>query len=132
MSVLDYIVGRMKRGVITFIGMVSLAHRDWPYHDHHSDTTTVVYQPYVVGENNIPGDGDQFKRFVAKSTLIFCTTNTRVIFNNSNNVFQTLLANTWYEFMTNIHQMFYRYSTEAGSILIYVEGVLPQEARRPE
>ena len=132
MNVLQYIEGRLKRGLIAFIGLVTLAHRDWPYHDHHSDTTALTYGRYVVGENNIPGDGDQFKRFVAKSTLIFCSTNTRVIFNNSNNVFQTLLANTWYEFMTNIHQIFYRYSTEAGSILIYVEGVLPNEARRPE
>lgn len=132
MNVLDYIIGRLKRGVITFIGMVSLAHRDYPFHDYASDTTTSVYQTYRVGENNRGKRGDQMKLFTSKSLLIFCTTNTYVKFNHANNVIQTLLANTWYEFMSNIYAVHYAYVADAGTIYLYPEGVLPQEARRPE
>ena len=132
MNVLEYIVGRLKRGLITFIGMVSLAHRDWPYHDYEKAATTSAWQSYEVGDNNKSRSGDQHKFFVSKSTLIFCTTNARVIFNHDNNVVQVILANTWYEFMTNIYFIQYQYISEAGDIYIYTEGVAPNEARRPE
>lgn len=132
MNALEYLVGRLKRGLIAFIGMVTLAHRDWPYHDFHSDTTTAVYQTYVVGNNNRLRRGDQFKLFTSKSLLIMSTTNTYVKFNHADNVVITLLANRWYEFMSNIYAVHYVYVTEAGTIYIYPEGVPPQEARRPE
>jgi len=132
MNVLEYIVGRLKRGLITFIGMVSLAHRDWPSHDYAKAATTSAWKSYRVGENNKSAIGDQHKYFVAKSTLIFCTTNARVIFNHDSNVVQVILANTWYEFMTNIYFIQYQYISEAGDIYIYTEGVAPNEARRPE
>ena len=132
MNALEYLVGRLKKGLFSFIGMVTLSHRDWPYHDFHSDTTTAAYQTYAVGENNMGGKGDQFKLFVSKSLLIFCTTNSLVIFNNVNNVVHTLLANTWYTFESNIYAVHYAWVTEAGTIYIIPEGVAPQEARRPE
>ena len=132
MSVFDYVVARLKRGIITFIGMVTLAHRDWPYHDYETETTTSAYISYRVGKNNKQASGDQHKFFTSKSTLIYCTTNSYVIFNHDNNVVQTILASTWYEFMGNIFFIQYAYVTSAGTIYIYTEGVLPQEARRPE
>ena len=132
MNALEYIVGRLKRGLITFIGMVSLAHRDWPYHDYEQTTTTAAYKTYLVGANNRGGEGDQMKFFTSKSLLIFCTTNTRVKFNHADNVVFTLLANTWYEFMSNIYAVHFTRFAEDGIIYIYAEGVLPQEARRPE
>lgn len=132
MNVLEYLVGRLKRGLITFIGMVTLAHHDFPYHDFETTTTTAAYQIYRVGVNNKSASGDQHKFFVAKSTLIFCTTNSYVIFNHDNNVVQTILANTWYEFMTNIYQIQHAWVQAEGTIYIYTEGVLPHEARRPE
>lgn len=120
------------RGIIAFVNIVTLAHRDWPYHDFETATTTEAYQTYAVGENNLGRNGDQTKRFVSKSLLIFCTTNSYVVFNNRSNVVQTLLANTWYEFMSNIYVVHYAYVTSEGTIYLQPEGVLPQEARRPE
>ena len=78
------------------------------------------------------GKGDQKKLFLSKSLLVFCTTNTYVRFNNANNVIFTILANTWYEFMSNIYAVHHAYVADAGTIHLYPEGVLPQEARRPE
>jgi len=132
MSVLDYIVARLKRGIITFIGMVTLSHRDWPYHDYETATTTATYTSYRVGENNKSASGDQHKFFTAKSTLILCTTNVYVILNHDNNVVQEIPANTWFEFESNVFFIQYAYVDEAGTIRIYTEGVAPNEARRPE
>ena len=105
------------------------ANRDYPYHDYHSATTKVTYQGYSVGENNIGKDGTQAKLFVSKSTLILATTNTYIKLNSSNNVVQTLLANNYYTFKSNVRQIFYAYVQEEGTIYIHVEGVLPDEAR---
>lgn len=132
MSILDYILGRLQRGVITFINAVTLAHRDWPYHDFETATTTSTYQTYRVGENNDDGKGDQHKLFLSKSLLIYATTNSYVKFNHADNVVITILANTWYTFMSNIYAVHYRYVSAEGTIYLYPEGVLPQEARRPE
>ena len=131
-AVFERIRNKINRGIIAFVNMVSLSHRDWPYHDYHSDTTKATYQTYRVGENNRLGDGDQMKLFVSKSLLIMATTNTYIVFNSVNNVVHTILANTWYEFMSNIYAVHYAYVASEGTIYIHPEGVLPQEARRPE
>lgn len=132
MPILDYIAGRINRGVITFINMVTLANRSLPYHDYHSDTTTSTYQVHIVGENNQLGRGDQHKLFVSKSTLIFCTTQSYIKLNSAENVVQTLLANTWYEFLSDVSRVHYAYVSAEGTIYIYTEGIDPKEGRRPE
>lgn len=132
MSVLDYIASKIRSGVIAFVNMVSLANRDYPYHDYHDDTMTDERQIYRVGENQIGRNGDQHKQFVSKSTLILATTNALVTFNNSRNVVQTLLANNYYEFKSNIHMILYEYESAEGTIYIHCEGIAPNEARRPE
>lgn len=132
MSYLDYVMGRLKRGIITFVNMVTLAHRDFPYHDYEEGSTAVAHKHYVVGNNNLAGS--QKKRFVSKSTLIHCDQDSHVHFNHSGNVEIPIVANTWYTFMSNIHAIWYgRDVGEAtGTMKITVEGVLPQEARTPE
>lgn len=132
MEVINYIAARLKKGIITFVNMVSLAHRDFPYHDYHTDTTEVTYQTYRVGENNYEASGDQHKLFVSKSLLVLATTAADLKFNHANNVEITILANNFYEFKSNIYQVHYKYDSEAGTIYLYPEGVLPQESRRPE
>lgn len=112
--------------------MVTLANRDYPYHDYEEGATAVTDKPYAVGENN---KGQlQFKTFVSKSTLIYCDQDCHVHFNHGQNVEIPILANTWYEFMSNIYAIFYgrAQGVDSGTMRIYTEGVLPQEARRPE
>jgi len=129
MSVLNYIVTKLQSGIITFINAVTLANRDYPYHDFHTDTMKVTQEHFRVGENNRGRDGSQTKLFTSKSTLIIATTNAYVTFNSSNNVEDLLLANNFYEFKSNIRNIFYRYATEEGTIYIHVDGVLGDEAR---
>ena len=132
MSYLDYVMGRLKKGLLTFINAVILANRSYPYHDYETATTIATEVTYRVGENNQRGNADQNKLFVSKSTLIYCTTNTHIILNSSENVVQLLLANTWYEFLSDIYMIHYYYASAAGTIYILTEGTSPHEARRPE
>lgn len=129
---MDYIRGRIDRGVIAFINMVTLSHHDYPFHDYETGTTAVSHKSYVVGDNNLAGD--QKKRFVSKDTLIMCTEDCHVHFNDSENVEIDLLAGVWYTFLVNIFMIWYSrdIGVDSGTICIYTEGVLPQEARRPE
>lgn len=129
MSVLNYLVTKLKSGIITFINAVILANRDYPMDDCHIDVMTAVYQQYVVGDNNMDANGTQHKFFVSKSTLIFSTVNYYVKFNSANNVIHPLLANTWYHFHHNIREIHYRDPLATGTIHIHCEGVLPQEVR---
>jgi len=91
--------------------------------------------PYVVGQDQLTGKGDQQKHFISKSTLLFATINCSVKFNSLGNVTIAILANTWYEFKSNIHTV-YVYDDGSdltdGYLKMYFEGVLPQEGRRPE
>lgn len=93
------------------------------------------WYPYVVGANQISGKGDQKKHFVSKSTLMYSTINCDVKFNSLHNVTVTLLAATWYEFKSNIHTV-YVYDdgsdTTEGWLKMYFEGVMYDQARRPE
>lgn len=131
-DVLDYLIERLKRGVITFIHAVILANWELPFHDFMTATTTANKKTYVVGTNNLLGRGDQHKRFVSKLTPIFCTTNTYVIFNSTENVPHLLLANTWYNFKINVWQITYYYVQAEGTIYAHFGGVLPNEARGGE
>jgi len=109
--------------------MVTLANRDYPYHDCESVTMLATKTPYRVGENNRTGDGTQGKLFVSKSTLIIATTDAIINLNSSENVDIPLLANNFYTFKSNIVSVDHRYATEEGTITITCEGVLPSESR---
>jgi hypothetical protein len=127
-------VEKLKTGVITFINAVTLANRDYPYHDYTSYNEQSTDTKYMVGANQLHGHGDQRKPFVSKSTLIFATDDFYVYFNNQNNVAVTILADTWYEFKSNIYQVFWLHIGEDDtySLYLYFEGVLPNEQRSPE
>lgn len=95
----------------------------------------MVWKQYAVGSNNITDRGDQKKLFTSKSTLIYSTLTCDVKFNNMNNVTIAILANTWYEFKSNIFQVFVdavHTVAETHVIKLYFEGVMYDEARRPE
>jgi len=59
-----------------------------------------------------------------------------VKFNSASNVEIAILKDTWYEFKSNIYQVFKRPAdddfTADAWIKIYFEGVMYDEARRPE
>jgi len=95
----------------------------------------MVWTAYAVGTNNISDRGDQKKLFVSKSTLIFANKTWAIRFNNMNNVIIYLEPNVWYEFKSNIQQVFHEPVMGVIAddyIRFYFEGVLPDEARRPE
>jgi hypothetical protein len=128
---LNYIADKIKSGLITFINVVTLANRDYPYHDALEISAGGTGLTYVVGQNQIDAHGNQAKRFVSKSTLIMSTEDTNVKFNDSKNVNVPLVANVWYEFKSNIWQVFYTTPTNGKYVYFYFEGVLPIEARSP-
>jgi len=129
MSIFNYFVDKLRSGIITFVNMVTLANRDYPYHDYETATMKATKQSYRVGENNRTGEGTQGKLFVSKSTLIYATQNAYININSSENVDQLILANNFYEFDSNIVSVDYRYVTIEGIIYIWVEGVLSSESR---
>ena len=129
MSMLNYLVTKLKTGIITFINAVILANRSYNMDDYEAALPINTYGRYVVGENNISGQGTQHKLFVSKSTLIFCTNNMYVRFNSSANVAHALLANTWYEFKHDIREIYHRDPLATGTMHIHCEGVLPKESR---
>lgn len=118
-----------NQGIKKFLSVITLANRSYNMDDYHSDTTALTYQLYSVGENNRSAEGTQAKFFVAKSTLIYCTQDVYVRFNHTANVIHTLLATTYKEFDHDITIIEYAYVSEAGTIYIECEGVLPNEGR---
>jgi hypothetical protein len=131
---LNYLVTKLESGLITFINAVTLANRDYPYHDYKHVDEDCTDTKYMVGANQLHGHGDQRKPFVSKSTLIFATENVTVYLNSINNVAIDILADTWYEFKSNIYQVFWIYSGQAETwdIYFYFEGVLSNEQRGAE
>lgn len=105
---------------------------DYPYNDfaHFDETSTKL--SYIVGENNIGQGKDQKKYFVSKSTLIYCTEETHVHFNNVNNVAITILANTLFTFWCDIKAIYVTAISQDKDLYIWTEGVLPQEVRDAE
>lgn len=95
----------------------------------------MTWRSYAVGSENISDRGDQKKLFVSKSTLIYSNVDVEIKLNNMNNVTIIILAATWYEFKSNIFQIFVNCEAEEAEtsyIYIYTEGVMYDEARRPE
>jgi hypothetical protein len=132
MSMLNYIITKLESGLITFINAVTLANRDYPYHDYHYINEECTDAKYSVGHNQVHGHGDQRKLFVSKSTLIYSTVDIVVYFNNKNNVAIDILASTWYEFKSNIYQVFWDIPQDEFELYLYFEGVLPSEQRGAE
>lgn len=108
------------------------ANRDYPYHDHHTDTMTSTYQSYRVGENNRISGGTQKKLFTSKSLLVYATTEADIKLNSTENIEIDILADTFYIFKSNVFQVFYKYSAAQGTIYITPEGVHMREGRIPE
>jgi hypothetical protein len=115
-----------------FTGFTMNANLDMPFHDYNLINAQSTDLNYVVGDNQVAAHGDQRKRFVSKSTLIFSTADTHVHFNNSKNVPVAILKNTWYEFKSNIYEVFYDIPGNTDFLKLYFEGCLPQESRSPE
>ena len=132
---LEYLVSRIKAGLWTFSKLVFNANRDLPFHDYHLFETGASsgWMSYAVGHDNVTTQGDQRKLFVSKSTLIYSPLDVSIKLNNMNNVTIAILANTWYEFKSNIFHVF-AHDAELGVsyIKFYFEGVMVDEARRPE
>jgi hypothetical protein len=104
-----------------------LANIDLPFHDfHHVDETTAT-NSYTVGHNNLGQGKDQKKLFVSKCTLIYCTEDTHIHFNNAMNVAVTSLANTWYTFYCNIYAVYTTAITQGKDLYLYFEGVLSKD-----
>jgi hypothetical protein len=132
MPTLDVIRDLITKGTNQFIAVCTNANRDLPFHDYNFAESTTVQGSYVVGSNNINGYGDQKKHFVSKSTLFFSTADLNIHLNTHNNVAITILANTYYEFKSNIHSIFWDATQGAGIFKMWFEGVMYHEARRPE
>lgn len=132
MSVTQRILACIDAGIHKFISLCISANRSLPFHDYETATMTATYKPYNVGENNQLGKGTQHKKFVSKSTLILATENADIKLNNSENIEIDILADTYYEFKSDISVIFYKYSAVEGTIYIWTEGVLAQEGRNPE
>jgi len=96
---------------------------------------SAIWGSYVVGQNQLTGKGDQQKHFISKSTLIYSDVMCRVRFNSMNNIDVVILPDTWYEFKSNIHMVFFAPidAPDIGKNLhLYFEGVMVEEGRRPE
>jgi hypothetical protein len=132
MSLINNIIKKVEAGINTFVSVCINANRDLPFHDF-CFTGTTDSGMYAVGSNNISGVGDQKKHFVSKSTLIFSSFNLGIKINSQNNIQMLIFANTYYEFKSNIHSIFWGGTGEQDTyIKIWFEGVMYNEARRPE
>lgn len=129
-----------------FFRVIALTNRDFPYHDYfeltNEDEENDLNGCYQVGTSNVDKQGDQHKRFVAKRTVIWADTpSTSVRLNDSKNVevflpiiFIDVASNNLrygLECHANINEIHYTIPAE-GTISIYCEGVLPDEARDAE
>lgn len=129
MSVLSYIVDKLKTGLITFINAVTLANVDYPYADYQRISTTAIWKSYVVGTNAINSEGGARKLFVSKDTCFFATQDCYIRLNDSRAQNILIPANRPMIFLSNIFQVFVTRVTADGTIDMWFEGVLPEEAR---
>lgn len=146
MSFIQRIINALDAGIWKFIRVVHSANHDYPYHDFilldNTEGEEDLIGHYVVGTDNVNAHGDQHKKFVSKRTVINVLGDPAEIkFNHADNVtvippvtFVDAVAGITFcieEYHTNISEIFY--SVPAGSrLLLYFEGVLPQEARDAE
>lgn len=114
------------------IKAIFAANRDLPYHDYKAIADTEEPQYYRVGTNQVNLHGDQTKYFVSKSTLIISDVACTIRFNHTDNVAIAILADTCYEFKSNITSVYVSAIASGGTIYMYFEGVLPQEQRDAE
>lgn len=105
---------------------------DLPYHDYSAFTDADDGAAYVVGDNNVAAHGSQRKRFVSKSTLLIATGATTIRLNHASNVLMTLIANAPYTFISNVHTLIIGTIAADSTLYAYFEGVLPEDAGRPE
>jgi hypothetical protein len=125
-------ISKVRVGIWQFVRLVLSANREYPYNDFHYIDHQSTNRFYIVGSNQINRHGAQHKLFVSKSTLVYSTEETDVTFNDSRNVVDLILANTWYEFKHNISSVYFPIPGADQFLLLYFEGVLPEEARSPE
>lgn len=147
MSLTQRIEAWLEANIWRFFKAVFSSNRDYPYHDETAYDNTEGQDPlvgmYQVGSNNVDANGDQSKRFVSKrAILVGFPDPAEIRLNDSRNV----ALNHWLPYMfdpttptsrwmmelhTNINAIYF--SIPAGSaLLMYFEGVLPQEARDAE
>jgi hypothetical protein len=132
MPKLSEIQALIERGVNQFIAVCTNSNRDLPFHDYKKANANKEGF-YVVGSSQINGTGDQKKHFISKSTLIFCNHNIKIRFNSANNTEIFIFANTYYEFKSNIHSIYWVSVGEGEDYIdMWFEGVMYHEARRPE
>lgn len=132
MSFLSYIVEKIKYGSIEFINMLTLANRDYPYHDFESIADTEEPVLYQVGKNNQLGNNDQRKLFVSKSTAIYSGVECTIRLNSPANVAITVLAGIPLNLESNIKAVYVSAIGAGGTLYMWFEGVLPQETRISE
>lgn len=109
-----------------------LTNRDYPYHDFKKFEDGDEPDSYSVGESNMGLNGDQNKLFVSKSTLIHATQDCTIRFNNAENVAVDIVANNLFTFESNIHAVYILTIGTDGVLRMWFEGMLPEDARRPE
>lgn len=131
MSMFNYMVEKLRNGVLTFINAIINANRDLPFHDYYHGDENSADLSYIVGDNSLGANGDQKKRFTSKSTLVMCTENTTIRFNSQNNVAITILADTYYEFKSNIYALYHAAITQGEDFYAWFEGTMTNEARPP-
>jgi len=144
MSTLLELIGKVKTGVWQFWRAVFSANHDYPFYDYaviqNTDEEHDLVGFYVIGSNQIGAHGTQKKLFTSKRMKL-CTTDqaTAVRFNSVNNVSIGFL-NVGYDGQTpsyymwcevNVSVVFYTIPP-LTVLLIYAEGVLPEECRQPE
>lgn len=127
MSLLSKIAGMINTGIVQFVNLVGLANRDYPLHDYKKFEDGDEPATYTVGTDNRVGD--QKKLFMSKSTLLYSDVACTIRLNNANNVTLDIIANTWYEFYSNVRSLIVVTIATGGTLYAYFEGVLPQEGR---
>lgn len=132
MSFTQRLINALETGLWKFVKVVLSANREYPFHDYESVGDGSEPVAYRVGQNQVDLHGDQTKHFVAKSTLVYSDVACTIRFNHTNNVAIAILANTWYEFKSNVTYVYVSAIGAQGTIYMYFEGVLPQEARDAE
>lgn len=132
MSLSNRIVSIINAGIIRFLNIVTLANRDYPYHDFVTYEDGEEPIAYRVGTNNQAVQGDQSKLFVSKSTMILSDVECTVRFNHTANTPITIRASVQYEFMSNIVMVYVSAIATGGYIDLGFEGVLPDESRDAE
>jgi len=132
MTLAEYLLSKIKKGIISFVHLVSLANKDYPYFDYKTYADTEEPEMYNVGKDSITGESTQHKLFVSKSTLIIADVDCTIQFNNTNNVVVDIIADILFTFKHNIHAVNVLTIGAGGNIYMYFEGVLPNEARNPE